>query len=108
MAVIHLTATAQMNPQDATTFNNLGIAYARQKKDALAEACFQRAILLDSRTAQPYVNLAVLKTNQRRFDEALGLINTAVQLAPDYKEARDIRNELVKTVLRHKNNDDGR
>ena len=107
MAVIHLTATAQMNPQDATTFNNLGIAYARKKIDALAEACFHRAILLDPRTVQPYVNLAVLKTNQGRFEEALDHINTAVQLAPDYKEARDIRNALEKAVLRHKNNADG-
>jgi len=106
MAMIHLSAAAQMNPYDATTYNNLGIIYTRQKNDSLAEACFRRAILLNPKSAQPYFNLAALKMKQRRFDEALAHINTVVRLAPDHQEARAIQNKLAGAVHHHQEKTD--
>ena len=101
MAVIHLSAAAQMNPNDATTYNNLGIIYARQKKDSLAEAYFSRAILLNPKSVQPYFNLAALKTKQRLFGEALEYINKVIQLTPDNQEARAMQKKLTEAMRHH-------
>jgi len=106
MAAIHLSAAAQMNPNDATTYNNLGIIYARQKKDSLAEACFSRAILLNPKSVQPYFNLAALKTKQRLFGEALEYINTVIRLTPDNQEARKMQNKLAQAMRHHQNKTD--
>jgi len=96
MAIIHLSAAAQMNPQDATTFNNLGIAFARQKNDSFAEACFLQAIFLNPDIAQPHFHLAVIKTNQGNSGEAITHFNEAVRLAPNWTEARNLRDDLMK------------
>jgi hypothetical protein len=95
-AIIHLSAAAQMNPQDVTTYNNLGIAFARQKKDIFAEACFQQAIFLNPDIAQPHFHLAVIKINQRAFGEAMSHLNEAVRLAPNWTEAKNLRDDLIK------------
>lgn len=96
LAIIHLSAAAQMNPQDPTTYNNLGIAYARQKKDSFAEACFRQAMFLNPNIAQPLFHLAVIETQQGKFSEAMEHINEAVRLAPDWTEAKKLRDNLMK------------
>ena len=95
LAITHFSAAAQMNPHDATTYNNIGIAYVRQKKEPLAEACFRQAIFLNPQIAQPHFHLAVLKINQGLLSEAMEHLNEAVRLAPDWIEARNLRDELI-------------
>jgi protein O-mannosyl-transferase len=97
-AVTHLSAAAKMNPADVTNYNNLGVAYARLNENSLAEACFNQAIRLDPDAAQPHFHLAVIKFNQRRLDEAIKHLNEAVRLAPQWQEARDLRDKVKKSV----------
>lgn len=89
-AILHLTASLEMNPHDATTYNNLGLAYFRQKKIALAESFFRQAISVNPYMAQPYFHLAIIKTNQGLVSAARDYMDKAVQLAPGWTEAREI------------------
>lgn len=91
LAVTHFSAAAKMNPDEATTFNNLGDAYAGLQQTSLAEQCFRRAIALNPRLAQPHFHLAALKFRQGHIREAAKHIDEAVRLAPEWKEVRDLR-----------------
>lgn len=95
MAIIHFSAAAQMNPQDATTYNNMGLAFLKQKKEDFAEACFRQAIFLNPDIAQPHFHLAVIKINQGNHDEARQHLNEAVRLAPDWTEAANLRDSFI-------------
>jgi Flp pilus assembly protein TadD len=99
LALIHLSASAQMNPHDPITYNNLGILYMRQSHDSLAEACFRRAIVLHPEMVQPYFNLAAIKTKQRLFEEATQYMNEVARLAPDDEEARKRLDKLAQALL---------
>ena len=101
LAVIHLSAAAEMNPKEVTTYNNLGVAYFRQKKISLAEDCFKQAILLNPDIAQPHFHLAVIKIEQGIVSEAAKHIDEAVRLAPQWEEARELRDEIKKTASGH-------
>lgn len=94
LAILHLTASFEMNPHDATTYNNLGIAYFRQKKIPLAESFFKQAITINPYMAQPYFHLAIIKTNQGLFAAAKDYIDQAIQLAPGWREAREILDQI--------------
>jgi protein O-mannosyl-transferase len=98
LAVTHLSAAANMNPAEVTTYNNLGIAYAKLNKSLFAEACFNQAILLNPDVAQPHFHLAALKFNEGHPDEALKHLDEAVRLAPEWKEAGDLRDKVNKSV----------
>jgi protein O-mannosyl-transferase len=98
LAVIHLSAAAQMNPNDVTTYNNLGLAYAGLNKTSLAEACFKQAILLDPEIAQPHFHLAVLKIKQGLFSEAMEHLNEAARLAPEWTEATMLLDKVKKST----------
>lgn len=96
-AISHFLAAVKMNPAEVTSYNNLGIAYAKLNKTALAEACFKQAIGLDPNIAQPHFHLALLKINQGLFSEAMIQIDEAIRLAPDWIELRKLRDQ-VKTL----------
>jgi tetratricopeptide (TPR) repeat protein len=94
LAIIHLSAAAEMNPMEVTTYNNLGIAYLRQNKLSQAEACFRKAIFINSAIAQPHFHLAVIKIKQGNPSEAIKHFDKAVRLAPDWLEAKKLRDEV--------------
>lgn len=96
LAVNQLLAAAKMNPADVTTFNNLGVAYARLNQDNLAEGCFRRAILLDPKIAQPYFHLAELRIKQGLSKDAMKYVDEAARLAPQWKEVRELRDKVQK------------
>lgn len=94
LAIIHLTAAADMNPREVTTYNNLGIAYLRQSKLRMAESNFNKAILLNPEIAQPYFHLAVVKIKQNNLNEATKHLHEAVRRAPNWEEARNLLNKV--------------
>lgn len=101
LAIIHLTAAAQMNPYDVTTFNNLGIAYARQKNDSLAEQCFRKAIQLNPLIAQPHFHLSIIQLKKGLYSEAIHHLDEAVRLAPDWNQADRLRKAIIKLPAGH-------
>lgn len=98
LAVTHFLAAARINPAEATTYNNLGNAYAKLRQTSLAEECFKQAILLDPKIAQPHFHLAVLKFNQGNLDEAAKHLDEAARLAPQWKEVGDLRDKVKKST----------
>jgi tetratricopeptide (TPR) repeat protein len=98
LAITHLLAAAKMNPADITTFNNLGVAYAGMNQDNLAESCFRQVILLDPKIAQPYFHLAELRVKQGLLMEAMKYIDKAMQLAPQWGEVNDLRDQVQKLL----------
>lgn len=95
-AVLHFSVAAQMNPKEATTYNNMGIAYAKLKKTLLAEACFKKAIELDPGAAQPHFHLAVLELDRGNPDRAATHLDEAARLAPEWREVMDLRYKIKK------------
>ncbi len=93
LAIIHLSAAAELNPRDVTTYNNLGVAYLRQNKLLMAESNFNKAILLNPAIAQPYFHLAVIKIKQDDLNEAIKHLHKAVRMAPNWEEARNLLNQ---------------
>lgn len=88
LAIIHFSAAAKMNPTEVTTYNNMGMAFAKLGDTASAETCFKQAILLNPKVAQPHFHLATLKADQGHFSEAIEHLEKAVRLAPAWEEPR--------------------
>lgn len=106
LAITHLLTAAKMNPSDVTTYNNLGMAYAKLNQAALAEAAFSQAIFLDPKIVQPHFQLACLKIRQSNFGEALRYLDEVVRLAPDWPEARQLRDKVKELDSGHSLNKD--
>jgi tetratricopeptide (TPR) repeat protein len=93
LAIIHFLAAARMNPADATTFNNMGMAYARMNQTASATAAFKQAIFLDPNIVQPHFQLAVLMFSHGHFGEAAKYFDEAARLAPEWTGVRELRDK---------------
>ena len=97
LAVTHFSAALQMNPRDVTTLNNLGVAYLRQHQVDLAQEFFFRALMMDPEASQPYFHLGVIKFRQGLHGEAIQYLNKAVEHAPDWNEARALRDQILRS-----------
>jgi tetratricopeptide (TPR) repeat protein len=62
---------------DASTYANLGLAYAKSGERALAEASFRQALKLDDRHPNALANLAALLAGDGRYLEAAALVRRA-------------------------------
>lgn len=72
----------------ADVHNNLGTLY--QKEFMLQESidCFNRALELDQNNPHYLNNLALSEYYQKHFDTAIPLLKKALDISPDYHEAR--------------------
>lgn len=97
LAVTHFSAALQMNPRDVTTLNNLGVAYLRKHQIDSAQECFRRALMANPQAAQPYFHLGVIKLHQGLYDEAVKYLDRAIERAPDWNEARALREQILRS-----------
>ncbi len=111
-------------PDDAALYNEMGLAMSKAGKPADAESTFQKAIALDPTNSRYRNNLAGLMVNNGRSDEAVKQLEqvfspavanynvaymhatnqniaaaqqhlqSALQIDPNLKEARDLMNRL--------------
>lgn len=96
-----------LQPQDATQHNNLGIALRKQDKLDEAEQCYSEAIRLQADYVDAYYNRANLRGQLKRTEEAVADYKAALQYKPDYAVAhynlanlyRD--NKIYKQALYH-------
>jgi tetratricopeptide (TPR) repeat protein len=77
----------ELDPNNPSALNNLGIAYFDTEDYDTAEHCYRRAIALDPRFAEAYSNLGNALRAKKRFDEAVVAYNRAIELKPNYAEA---------------------
>ncbi|HKT41028.1 MAG TPA: tetratricopeptide repeat protein [Rhodanobacteraceae bacterium] len=59
-----------------------------------AETLLEHALQLDPLNPRLYKNLAILQTNERRFDAALDTLDRALALVPDDEEVRQLQGDI--------------
>ncbi len=70
VALDELKQAIAIDPTYAVAFNMRGLVYLRLNNAALASDSFERAVVLDPRDANAAHNLALLRCQQTRFDDA--------------------------------------
>jgi Flp pilus assembly protein TadD len=73
----------ELNPEDARTHNNLGVALAGTGKNEEALAEYRKSLELNDLSAQTHNNLGSSLAEQGHLDEALAQFAKAVELNPD-------------------------
>jgi TolB-like protein/predicted Zn-dependent protease len=63
-------------------------------RDSEADALLEHALRVDPLNPRLYKNLAILQTNERHFDAALGTLDRALALAPDDVELRQLQGDI--------------
>ncbi len=62
---------------------NMGNVYARQGKNEKALACFKRAVILDPKYTDAFVNLAIMSTQAGEYEDAQFYLEKAEKLGYD-------------------------
>jgi tetratricopeptide (TPR) repeat protein/tRNA A-37 threonylcarbamoyl transferase component Bud32 len=86
-AVGFFRAALALRPNTAGLYNNIGIAYQRQKKYAQAIDAFHEAISLLPLAAGLHYNLGNVYLEQERWQDAEAALRKAVQVDNQYTEA---------------------
>ena len=86
-AIEHLRISIEIEPTDATTYTDLGVALARQGKLEEAIQNLQHALALSPTLSLAHFNLGNAFALQGRFGEAAQHLQDALRTKPDYTEA---------------------
>ena len=82
-----LRRAVELNPQDAGSQYNLGLALLRKASIDEAIARFQTALALAPRDAQTHNDLAVALTQKRQFAQAAAQFREAIGIDPQFAQA---------------------
>ena len=82
-AAAEYRALIKLSPKDAVAHNNLGIAYARQRKFPRAEASFRESLRIRQDFDRAHANLGTLLSQQGRLDDAERHFEQALRSKPD-------------------------
>ncbi|MES2575228.1 MAG: tetratricopeptide repeat protein [Bacteroidota bacterium] len=90
----------QKNPNDATLIFNLGVISANAKNYAEAEKYYKRAIEIDSKYINAYINLSALKLDEQKIivDDMNKLGNSASDMKR-YDVLKSKRDNLIKSII---------
>lgn len=86
-AVQQLEKSIELFPDFAEAWNLLGRVRLGTQDEEGARAAFRRAIQADQKYLLPYLNLAHLEVNRRRWKEAAELTGTLIELNPYIDES---------------------
>jgi tetratricopeptide (TPR) repeat protein len=78
---------ADLSPNDAEAWSNLGNTYQEQNRLEEAEKCLRQAIKISPNFAVAYNNLGITLEKLKRLNEAELSYQKAIALRPDYAEA---------------------
>jgi Flp pilus assembly protein TadD len=76
----------ELDPQGAATNNNYGVILDMLDNEAGAERYYRRAIAIAPEIPSPYYNLASLHARRDKLDDAIGLLEKAIQLDNGFRE----------------------
>lgn len=82
-----LSKAAELMPQDAETWSNLGNAQRAQGQLQAAEDCYRRAISLEPEQASHHYNLGIALSEQDKKQEAITVYRHALALNPSFPDA---------------------
>ena len=91
----HFEAARLLRPEDATLYNNLGVARLRNKQLELAAESFAEAVRLDPDYARAWRNLGKTQQDLGRNGEALESYQRSVTLDPSDRQAQYFYGRLL-------------
>ena len=88
-AILSYREAARLNPDDATTHNNLGVTLIQLGRFAEAEAAFRRAIEINPTHSNAHTGLGHCHTEAGRWDEAETAYREALHHNPTHSNAHN-------------------
>ncbi len=74
---------SQSDGKNAHLFNNIGLCYAHLGQNDKAEEFYKKALFLDDRLAETYINIADVYYKENRLWDAIEILQGAIALIPD-------------------------
>lgn len=93
-AVRHFQAATAAEPNNASYFTNLGVAYGELDEATQSMAAYRRALELNPQELSAYLNLGYLYNRLERTNEAREMWEKVVSMAPGSDEAQEARENL--------------
>lgn len=97
-AIGHYQQAIELKPDDASTYNSLGICQAMRQNREAAAAGFRRAIELKPDFAHAHSNLGNVYKELGRLPQAVECYRHAVKLKPDFAEALNNLGNLLREL----------
>src|SRR5574344_2070664 len=82
-AIDEFSRMLELEPGKAEVYNNLALCYAGKNDVERAEKNYLKAIELNPMLPQVYINLTDIYYKEKKFGDAIGLLNTAIAKMPD-------------------------
>lgn len=82
-ALKHFEDALEKKPNDPNILNNIGLCYAKLADSIKAEEYYLKALSIDSKLVQTYINLSETYYLNKRIAEAINILENAVTLIPD-------------------------
>lgn len=84
-AIMALEAKAQLNPEDAQTWEQLGLKQQENERDAAAITALEKAVSIDANCLDAWLALAVSYTNEHCRMDAYNCLEQWIANSPKYK-----------------------
>jgi len=84
----HCLEALEYSPQYPAALLNLAVIELKSDRKPAARDTFLRALALDDKLAEAHNDLGILAMEERQFEEAEKRFKRALELAPDYVQAR--------------------
>ncbi|KAF1803489.1 hypothetical protein V8B55DRAFT_1505943 [Mucor lusitanicus] len=84
-AIMALEAKAQLNPEDAKTWEQLGLKQQENERDAAAITALEKAVSIDANCLDAWLALAVSYTNEHCRMDAYNCLEQWIANSPKYK-----------------------
>ncbi|MBI4774794.1 MAG: tetratricopeptide repeat protein [Deltaproteobacteria bacterium] len=88
----------KVNPNSANPYNTLGIVYRKSGDFHKSIQSYRLALRIDPFDAAVHYNLARACTSAKRYREALDAIEKALELRPDFQEAIELKDFLLRST----------
>jgi len=84
-----------LEPDVAFNYDRLGLVYIYQQQDAKAEENFREALRRDSHLSSSYFGLARVYQREKKFDQALIAIDSAIKIDPDNPNYHNLKGQVL-------------
>jgi tetratricopeptide (TPR) repeat protein len=93
-----------LEPDVPFNYDRLGLVYIYQQQDPKAEENFREALRRDSHLSSSYFGLARVYQREKKFDQALAAIDSAIKIDPDNPNYHNSKGQIL---LREGHTQDG-
>jgi superkiller protein 3 len=87
MAIEYYQKAIALDPNDASAYGNMGVAYGNLQDHREAIRCFRKVIAIDPNDAKAYSNMGVAYNGLKDYREAIRCYQKAVEIDPNYARA---------------------